>query len=341
MRCKNARKTPVASNGGQYNAGVWLFGQRIKGDIGIQIKEMMKKIQTPAYQTLYDDYDKYIRARDYKLGSGKMYQTAVKEFLIWMEQKSVTDIKEVTTTEMNEYFEYLRVRPNQKKAGTLASSTIKLHLLSIHIFMDNLLSLKAISKGWLIPRFGADDQKPRNALTVDEVKSLYRHAANPSEKALLSLAYGCGLRRSELQNLNALDVMLHTGMVIVRKGKGYKRREVPMSDNVLTDLKKYVTEHRQELLKNRQGETAFFIGGKGKRMSGDMMNKLLKKMIARTENQAIVEKEITLHCLRHSIANHLAERNAGLDFIRGFLGHSFINTAYIYATKNKRQIKTI
>jgi site-specific recombinase XerD len=47
--------------------------------------------------------------------------------------------------------------------------------------------------------------------------------------------------------------------------------------------------------------------------------------------------DITLHCLRHSIANHLAENNAGIDFIKRFLGHADINTAYIYAIKNKKR----
>ena len=302
---------------------------------------MKKEIQTPAYQNLYNDYDKYIVARDYKLGGGKMYQTAVKEFLIWMEQTGITNIRDVTTKEMMQYYDYLIVRPNQKKAGTLASTTIKLHLLAIYIFMDNLLSLKEITKGWLIPKYSGEDQKPRNVLTVEEVKSLYQHSENHLEKALLAIAYGCGLRRSEIHKLNSNDVLLSTGMLIVRQGKGFKRREVPMSDNVLEDLKKYVTEYRHETVKERQNITAFFIDKKAKRMSGDTMNKTLKKIITRTQNQAILDKEITLHCLRHSIANHLAEKNAGLDFIRGFLGHSFINTAYIYAAKNKKRTKAI
>lgn len=293
---------------------------------------MKKKIQTPAYQNLLKDYENLIRARNYK---AKMYSTAIKEFLIWLEESGINRIKEVTTKEMMAYYEYLIQRPNQRRGGILSSSSVKLHLLSISIFLDSLLKNREIEKAFLIPRHGENDQNPRSFLKVEETKVLYGACENETETAILSIAYGCGLRRLEIQNLNLSDVDRHKGMVIVRKGKNGKRREVPMSDSVLEDIKKYLSDFRYQNLGNSQIEEAFFINRKGKRMSGDMLNRTLKKIIKRTQNQTIIDKEITLHCLRHSIAHHLSEKNAGIDFIRDFLGHSFINTAHIYAVKNK------
>lgn len=84
-------------------------------------------------------------------------------------------------------------------------------------------------------------------------------------------------------------------------------------------------------------EEAFFINSKGKRASGENLNEILKKMIEQIQKYELIQKDITLHCLRHSIAHHLAENNAGIDFIRNFLGHSDINTTYIYAIKNKKR----
>jgi len=300
---------------------------------------MMKKmIQTPAFQNLFRDFENLILARNYK---GKMYPSAIKEFLIWMEEFGITAIKEVTTTEMMAYYEYLIQRPNQRRGGILSSSSVKLHLLSISIFLDSLLNNKEIEKGFLIPRHGENDQKPRSFLTVEETRILYGACENEIERAILSIAYGCGLRRAEIQDLNLSDVDRHKGMVIVRKGKNGKRREVPMSDSVLEDVKKYLSDFRYQNFGSRYIEEAFFINRKGKRMSGDMLNITLKKIIERTQNQMIIDKEITLHCLRHSIAHHLSENNAGIDFIRDFLGHSFINTAHIYAIKNKKNIEIL
>ena len=111
-----------------------------------------------------------------------------------------------------------------------------------------------------------------------------------------------------------------------------------MSDSVMAYLKNYLQNERYQNQegKNQMGE-AFFINTKGKRMTGGHLNDTLKKMMEQTNKFELIQKDITLHCLRHSIAYHLAENNAGIDFIRRFLGHSEINTTYIYAIKNKKR----
>lgn len=303
-------------------------------------RDMKKEIQTPEYQNLYKDYETFIKAKNYKAGKNKVFQTPVKQFIIWLETHGISTIKQVTTKEMMAYYEYLIERPNQTREGTLADSTINNHLFSISMFVDNLLIKEEIKKAFLIPKHGSRNKQARNYLIIEEIKILYQHTENPLEKALLATAYGCGLRRSEIENLNTCDMQFSDGMLIVQKGKGDKRRTVPMSDSVLKDLKAYMTEYRHERLTGKQQVQAFFVTKRGSRMSGKALAKVLAKLIARTHNQAILSKEISLHCLRHSIANHLAENNAGIDFIRGFLGHSQINTSYIYAIKNKKRLKT-
>jgi integrase/recombinase XerD len=299
---------------------------------------MKKTIQTPAFQNLLNDFDSFVKVRNYKQGKGKMYQSAVVEFLIWLEEFGITKITAVTSKESIQYFEYLTTRPKQRGEGTLSEKTIKFHLFALGLFMLNLLENKKIENTFYIPSNGSGDQKPRNVLTVDEVKMVYQYCENDLERALLSVAYGCGLRRSEIESLDTKDVQLTSGMIIVRKGKGSKRREVPMSDSVVGYLKKYLIEERyQKLAGKNQLEEALFINSKGQRMSGEHLNDLLKKMMEQTNNYELIEKEITLHCLRHSIAHHLAENNAGIEFIRRFLGHSEINTTYIYAIQNKKR----
>lgn len=298
---------------------------------------MKKEIQTPAYQIFYKQQEEFISAKGFKAGRTKVFQTPVKDFLTWLEDKGITVIKEVTTADMKAYYEYLIERPNKRRAGTLADSTIKLHLLALSLFIENLLMHEELQRAFLVPKHGSQTHKARGYLTVDEVKILYQNTENPLERAILSAAYGCGLRRSEIEQLNTSDMILSSGMVIVRSGKGDKRREVPMSDAVLEDIKKYITEYRYQHLTGRHSESAFFINRKGSRMSGDTLNDILKKIIERTGSQSIIDKEISLHSLRHSIAHHLMENKASLDFIRGFLGHTYINTSYIYAIRNKKQ----
>ncbi len=301
-------------------------------------RKMKKTIQTPAFQNYLNDYDRFIKVRNYKTGNSKMYQNVVLEFLIWLEESGITKIKSVTSKESVSYFEYLTTRPKQRGTGTLAEKTIKFHLFALGLFVLNLLENKEIKKAFFIPSYSNGNQKSRNVLTVEEIKTVYQYCQSEQEKALLSVAYGCGLRRSEIEALDVKDIQLSLGMLIVRKGKGSKRREVPMSDSIVTYLKKYIIEERYQLLAGKTVlEDALFVNAKGKRTSGEQLNEILKRMIEQTQQYELIQKEITLHCLRHSIAYHLAENNAGIEFIRGFLGHSEINTTYLYAIKNKKR----
>ena len=304
----------------------------------IPITKMKKTIQTPAYQNLYNEFERFVKVRNYKQGKTKMYQSVVIEFLLWLEEKGITNIKEVSSKISIQYFEYLITRPKQRSEGTLADNTIKFHLFVMGLFVLNLLESNQIEKAFYIPSYGGNNENPRNVLAIAEVQLLYKNAQNELERALLSVAYGCGLRRSEIHSLDVKDVQLSTGMLIVRKGKNSKRREVPMSDSVITYLRKYITEERYQKLEGKnQLEDAFFINNKAQRMSGEHLNDTLKNMIEQTNNYELIQKDITLHCLRHSIACHLADNNAGIDFIRRFLGHSEINTTYLYAIKNKKR----
>jgi integrase/recombinase XerD len=298
---------------------------------------MKKTIQTPAFQNLYNEFESFVKVRNYKQGKGKMYQSVVSEFLMWLEENGITKIKEVSSEISIQYFEYLTTRPKQRGEGVLSEVTIKFHFFVIGLFVLNLLETNQIEKAFYIPSNGTGNEKIRNVLTVDEVKLVYKHCQNELERALLSIGYGCGLRRSEIHSLDVKDVQLTSGMLIVRKGKNSKRREVPMSDTVVGYLRKYLVEERYQKLEGKnQLEEAFFINSRGIRMSGEHLNDTLNKMLEHTNNYELIQKDITLHSLRHSIAFHLAENNAGIDFIRRFLGHAEINTTYLYAIKNKK-----
>ena len=287
-------------------------------------------------QKLLEAYLRFIRVRNYS-GGEKSFGTAVTEFLEWLQQKGIYNLSRVNNGHMNEYFQYLITRPNKRLSGTLADSTINQHLFSLSLFYENLLEQNVIRKSVYIPRKNNLNSRERQILTLPQIKELYQHCNSKLETALLSLAYGCGLRRSEIHLLNVRDIQLTTGIVIVQKGKLGKRREIPMSDKVLHDLKTYITTERlEQICKYQETKEALFINSLGNRITGNHLNELVKKIIQRTGSTEIQNKHITLHCLRHSIATHLSEKGAGMEFIREFLGHSEIDTSQIYAKRRKR-----
>lgn len=76
---------------------------------------MKKTIQNPAFENLYNDFESFVRVRNYKQGRGKMYQGIVLEFLIWLEEKGITKIQDVNSEISIQYFDYLIARPKQKR----------------------------------------------------------------------------------------------------------------------------------------------------------------------------------------------------------------------------------
>lgn len=295
---------------------------------------MSKTLSNPCFIKLVKSYVSFINVRNYKIGKLNNYQSAVSEFLYWLELTGVSKIKDVTSKESVAYFEYLTSRPKFRGEGTLAEKTIKFHLFSLGLFQFNLLDTQEIENTFYIPTCSQTNQKDRNILSVDEVKTVYQYCQNNQEKALLSVAYGCGLRRSEIEALDVKDIQLLNGMLVVRSGKNNKRREVPMSNSVMEHLERYLKEDRYHI---PTSHGALFVNSKSERISGDHLNTMLKKMIEQTGQYELIRKDITLHCLRHSIAFHLSENNAGIEFIRRFLGHAEINTTYLYAIKNKKR----
>lgn len=299
-------------------------------------------IYNQEFERLYKEFDTFIKTKGYGNGKPVCYQSHAREFLFFIENKGFSDIKEIKASEVITYYEYLMQRPNQRKEGGLSDSVIRGQLFALRLFFDYLLETEQIkSSPARLPKFQIGKYKERNMCTLEEIKMLYAACQSKRDKALMGIAYGCGLRRSEIQNLNTSDVNLNKGTLVVREGKGNKSRTVPLANNVIRDLREYLVYERAKYFSknNMESTPAFFISNKGLRMRGTGLNNLLKELITRTGNAELERKEITLHCLRHSIATHLIDKGANIEFVQRLLGHSLIDTAHLYSKRRKQQLK--
>jgi integrase/recombinase XerD len=179
--------------------------------------------------------------------------------------------------------------------------------------------------------------KERNTLTQAEIGLLYRQAEPGLEEALLALAYGCGLRAGEIERLNMEDVNFSEHLLIVKQGKNNKRRVVPLAGKVSAQLEYYL----QERLKQEADTRAFLLHSREGRFRHYTGNKVLKRLVERTKNTELQQKEISLHVLRHSIATHLIEEGLSLEKVRDFLGHANIETTAIYTHISQQQINKL
>ena len=263
----------------------------------------------------------------YSKSSVRMLPNCVKEFL----ELTSKSIHQIQPKDITDYYQHLQERPNKRRSGGLSESFIHHHIYSLKLFFGWQQEKGAIHENPISAlAFPSPKSKAREVLTAHEIKALYEVCENHKEKAVLSLFYGCGLRRSEGEKLDLKDIHFRSNLLYVREGKGSKRRAVPLSEKVKQDLKNYALKERYP----KGNETAFIINKKGSRTTGDSYNKILKTILERTT----IKKEITLHCLRHSIATHLLESGLSVEYVRDFLGHKHLESTQIYTRINKSQL---
>lgn len=306
-------------------------------------KRKRNKIRSGQYKSLLSDFKKHISILGYSKNGQDIKTANVTEFLQWLECQGHCQIEKITSVDIVHHYEYLKQRPHKTRAGVLSLKTITHHIRSIRQFFAFLQeSGQIVTNPMSTLKFHYPQETPgqRTVLTQAEIRELYQSCETLQEKAILSLGYGCGLRAMELVAVNMEDLFLRENHLIVPKGKGNKKRIVPLSPGVRNDLEDYI-ENERDLYLAGEAEPALLLNIKGNRLRKYTCRKILTKLIERTRNQSIIEKQISIHNLRHSIATHLLEQGVAVEQVRNFLGHAHLETTEIYTRINHEQLKTL
>ncbi len=179
-----------------------------------------------------------------------------------------------------------------------------------------------------------------NSLSEDEVERLLL-APNIDttiglrDRAMLELLYATGLRVSELVNLRNDQVSLRQGVLRVT-GKGEKERLVPIGEEAINWLEKYLSQARPELAQDTQTGALFLTN----RKSG-MTRQAFWYLIKRYAKQVDVRSHLSPHTLRHAFATHLLNHGADLRAVQMLLGHSSVSTTQIYTHVAKARLKAM
>ncbi len=166
-------------------------------------------------------------------------------------------------------------------------------------------------------------------LTVEEINDMVSAVPPDSaeasrNRAIVETLYGCGLRVSELVNLQIGKLYFNDGYLIV-EGKGSKERLVPMSPVAIACIEAYMPD-RASLDIVPGEENYLFLNRRGSRLTRQMVFTIIRRLAA----AAGIAKKISPHTLRHSFATHLLEGGANLRAIQQMLGHESIATTEIY-----------
>jgi integrase/recombinase XerD len=311
----------------------------------------MKRLSVTAapYQYVEKSFKEWLQALGYSWQAVYYMPIQVRGLLHYLESQNKTELQHITNEAItNYYYNELKQRKNYLHgAGTLSNKHLNKNLQALRKFVEYLRQTGKLQIPMLtIKQEEIIEHKP-TVLTEPEIKQLYETATQPHEqkkyqkseaiyhalqlrdKAMLSIFYGCGLRRNEGYHLNVTDVNIEAATLHVIKGKGYKERLVPISKKGLEHITTYLYDARPILIKDNR-EEAFFINHSGKRLGGQMLMLSLQNLVLKTNDAALQQKEIGLHTLRHSIATHLLANGMQLEKIKDFLGHSSLESTQIY-----------
>ena len=184
------------------------------------------------------------------------------------------------------------------------------------------------------------DARLPSALTEGEVEALLA-APDPGDpvglrdRALLEVVYATGLRVSELVGLPVGAVRRDAGYVLVR-GKGDKQRLVPLGQEALDWLARYLDSARPALLAGRKSDRLFVS-----RKAGSLSRQAVWYRIRKYATEAGIDKPLSPHTLRHSFATHLLNHGADLRSLQMLLGHSDLSTTQIYTHVARQRLKEL
>lgn len=176
--------------------------------------------------------------------------------------------------------------------------------------------------------FGKKHRSIPSVLSSEEVARVLDAARPGRERVLLQTAYACGLRISELVQLQVGDIDSARMVIIVRQGKGGKDRIVPLSPRLLAELRQFWLVHRSL--------PWMFPGAKQRPLN----QAGVQRQFQRTLRRAGIDKRATPHTLRHSFATHLLEAGVDIVTVQKLLGHTSLSTTSHYLHISRRHLQS-
>jgi len=311
-------------------------------DTGVKKCKRMKSlpIKSENFQYIEKSFREWLDILGYAPSTIYGLPNHIRELFYWMEQNGKTQINQIDVPLIKKYYEQLKTRSNQRRGGGLSNSYLNKHLQALYKFTEYLRQNGRLILPYLNIEWETNDTKEIHWLTQEEIKELYKvtygynentrlESFNARDRAILTIFYGCGLRRNEGYHLDLSDINFDRKILHVRKGKAYKERFVPFNKTNSQYLQEYVYDARPQLVKDGK-QNAFFISQRGVRMQAQTMALRLKILQQRSENIELQEKDVRLHILRHSIATHLLQNGMSLEKIGRFLGHASLESTQVY-----------
>ena len=198
----------------------------------------------------------------------------------------------------------------------LSFSTYNTHSCALRFFFK-YVDPRAADLTTLVP-FARRERRLPEILAQDEVRSLLAAVTDGRDRVMITIAYACGLRVSELASLRIVDVDGARKLLHIHAGKGRKDRLVPLTDSLLNLLRDYYRIYRPK--------EWLFVGPRG----AHVVDRTVQRAVRAAAARAGIRKKVTPHTLRHCFATHMLEAGVDLRTVQSMLGHNSLGTTIRY-----------
>ena len=276
-------------------------------------------------------FDRDMRARSLAERTRKAYGVDLGQFVEWVDGRGLAP-GEVRHRDVRRYGAGL-------SSGGASAATVARKLAAVRSLFDFLVRSERVGQNPadLVSSPKREQKLPR-VLSGEQVRALLERipARTPLElrdRAMLELAYSCGLRCEEIVNLERDSYDFESEQLRVL-GKGSKERLLPVGEPAQRALRRYLDKGRHAL-SGEPRETALFLSKSGRRLS----NSDVSRRLALWVREAALAAGVSPHALRHSFATHLLEGGADLRSIQELLGHASISTTQVYTRVDAARLR--
>lgn len=265
-------------------------------------------------QDYVNQLSRELQQRNYSPRTVEIYSNCLRSFLKRLEY----DVSKISREKVVDFILYL-------ESQNRAPKTINLYKEVIKFFCSQILKLSV----YFDIKLSKQPRKLPVILSRQEIQKILDSVVNIKHKTILALAYGAGLRVSEVVRLAVGDVNFDKKTLHIKSAKGQKDRITILPEKLLGEIKM--------LMEDKKYEDPLFHSEQGGGLHSRTAQHIFQDALLRSG----VQKKATFHSLRHSFATHLLEHGTDIRYIQKLLGHSSIKTTQIYTQVSTHNLQSI
>jgi len=255
-----------------------------------------------------------LEIRNYSPMTVKSYVNGLKKYFYFKRKL----LKNLDTENIKDFLLYCKSKGISAKTQNQYLNAIKFYYHNV-VGVKNRIEIKSAKRSKSLPVI----------LTRTEINSLIKITPNPKHKLILSIAYGAGLRVSEVVNLKVKDINLENLTLHIKQAKGNKDRVTIFPESVKGSL--------VQIIINKDKSEYVFVSERG----GKLTTRTVQKVFSNALKKANIQKDASFHSLRHSFATHLLENGTDIRYVQELLGHANIRTTQRYTQVTNPQLRNI